>query len=54
MIAEVNQQAPRTFGERTLGGEALDAILYTDRPPLGNPPARIREADVRIAAHMAD
>ncbi|HBO0070371.1 TPA: acetyl-CoA hydrolase/transferase family protein [Pseudomonas aeruginosa] len=54
VIAEVNQQAPRTFGERTLGSENLDAILYTDRPPLENPPARIREADVRIAAHIAE
>ncbi len=54
VIAEVNQQAPRTFGERTLGEEDLDAILHTDRPPLENPPARIREADTRIAAHIAE
>ncbi|MCP1626019.1 acetyl-CoA hydrolase/transferase family protein [Pseudomonas nitroreducens] len=53
VIAEVNRQAPRTFGERTLGAEDLDAILHTDRPPLENPPARIREADSRIAAHIA-
>ncbi|UYM59841.1 hypothetical protein N5938_25455 [Pseudomonas aeruginosa] len=37
VIAEVNQQAPRTFGERTLGEADLDAILHTDRPPLENP-----------------
>ncbi|ALV79089.1 MULTISPECIES: acetyl-CoA hydrolase/transferase family protein [Pseudomonas] len=54
VIAEVNQQAPRTFGERTLGEADLDAILHTDRPPLENPPARIREADTRIAAHIAE
>jgi len=53
VIAEVNRQAPRTFGERTLGDADLDAILHTDRPPLENPPARIREADARIAAHIA-
>jgi len=54
VIAEVNRQAPRTFGERTLGAEDLDAILHTDRPPLENPPARIREADSIIAAHIAE
>lgn len=53
VIAEVNRQAPRTFGERTLGDADLDAILHTDRPPLENPPARIRDADARIAAHIA-
>ncbi|GBL58950.1 acetyl-CoA hydrolase [Pseudomonas citronellolis] len=53
VIAEVNRQAPRTFGEHTLGDADLDAILHTDRPPLENPPARIREADARIAAHIA-
>lgn len=54
VIAEVNRQAPRTFGERTLGDADLDAILHTDRPPLENPPARIRDADARIAAHIAE
>ncbi|MDT4850475.1 Butanoate coenzyme A-transferase [compost metagenome] len=54
VIAEVNRQAPRTFGERTLGENDLDAILHTDRPPLENPPARIREVDARIAAHIAE
>jgi acyl-CoA hydrolase len=54
VIAEVNRQAPRTLGERTLSADDLDAILHTDRPPLENPPARIREADSRIAARIAD
>ncbi|MBD9417186.1 acetyl-CoA hydrolase/transferase family protein [Pseudomonas sp. PDM16] len=53
VIAEVNQQAPRTFGERTLGADDIDYILHTDRAPLENPPSRIREADAQIAWHIA-
>ncbi|MGG2564495.1 acetyl-CoA hydrolase/transferase family protein [Pseudomonas aeruginosa] len=53
VIAEVNRQAPRTFGELTLGEDDFAALLHTDRPPLENPPPRIREADSRIAAHIA-
>ncbi|MBD9483695.1 acetyl-CoA hydrolase/transferase family protein [Pseudomonas sp. PDM14] len=53
VIAEVNQQAPRTYGERTLGADDIDFILHSDRAPLENPPSRIREADAQIAWHIA-
>lgn len=53
VIAEVNQQTPRVLGERTLGVDDIDAILYTDRAPLENPSSRIREADAQIARHIA-
>ncbi|MDG9930459.1 MULTISPECIES: acetyl-CoA hydrolase/transferase C-terminal domain-containing protein [unclassified Pseudomonas] len=53
VIAEVNRQAPRVQGERTLGADDIDAILHTDRPPLENPPSRIREVDAQIAWHIA-
>lgn len=53
VIAEVNQQAPRTCGERSLGADDIDYILHTDRSPLENPPSRIREADAQIAWHIA-
>ncbi|EWC40931.1 acetyl-CoA hydrolase/transferase family protein [Stutzerimonas stutzeri] len=53
VIAEVNQQAPRIHGERTLGPDDINAILYTDRAPLVNPSSRIREVDAQIARHIA-
>ncbi len=53
VIAEVNRQAPWTYGERSLGAEDLHAILYTDRAPLENPVSRIRDSDQRIAGHIA-
>lgn len=53
VIAEINQQAPWTYGERTLCKDDLDALLYTDRAPLENPACRIRETDAQIARHIA-
>ena len=53
VIAEINNQAPWTYGERTLGAEDLHAVLYTDRAPLENPASRLRESDVLIAGHIA-
>ncbi|MGH8385388.1 MAG: acetyl-CoA hydrolase/transferase family protein [Pseudomonas sp.] len=53
VIAEVNQQAPWTFGERTLGEDDLDIIVHTDRPPLEISAINARESDQRIARHIA-
>lgn len=53
VIAEVNQQAPWTFGERTLGEEDLDIIVHTNRPPLESTATNVRESDQRIARHIA-
>jgi len=53
VIAEVNQQAPWTYGERTLGEDDLDIIVHTDRPPLENTAIDARESDQRIARHIA-
>jgi acetyl-CoA hydrolase len=53
IIAEVNRQAPDTYGERRLHLSELTAVLYTDRAPLENPPSRIRTVDAEIAWHIA-
>lgn len=53
VIAEVNQQAPWTYGERTLGEDDLDIIVHTDRPPLESSATGVRESDQRIARHIA-
>lgn len=53
VIAEVNQQAPRTHGHRWLTDSDLHAVILTDRPPLTNAPSRVRPADERIAEHIA-
>jgi len=53
VIAEINAQAPWTYGDRTLGDDDLDAILFTDRAPMENPVSAVREVDQRIARHIA-
>ncbi|MHC8320493.1 acetyl-CoA hydrolase/transferase family protein [Pseudomonas sp. GB2N2] len=53
VIAEVNQQAPWTYGERYLYKEDIDCIVETSRPPQENvaaSPGRIEQA---IASHVA-
>ena len=53
VIAEVNQQAPWTYGERTLGADDLDIIVHTDRPPLETAATRVGERELRIARYIA-
>lgn len=53
VIAEVNQQAPRTHGEGWVTDNDLHAVLLTDRPLPSNAPSRVRPADQRIAEHIA-
>lgn len=54
IIAEVNQQAPWTYTERSLRAEDLHAIVYTDRAPMENPASRVRQSDQLIAGHIAN
>ena len=54
VIAEVNRQAPWTFGERVLTADDFDAIVHTDRalPAVGHPaPGDVEHA---IAARVSE
>ncbi|MDF0732765.1 acetyl-CoA hydrolase/transferase C-terminal domain-containing protein [Pseudomonas entomophila] len=51
VIAEVNEQAPWTFGER-LERADLDVLVRTARPPLELAPALPDEVGRRIAGHI--
>lgn len=53
IVAEINEQAPWTYGERYLRHADLDFILPTSRAPLENPPGRIGEVELAIATHVA-
>lgn len=53
VIAEVNRQAPWVQGERYLTLDDLDAVLYSDRPPLESAVVEPRLADRLIAGHIA-
>jgi acyl-CoA hydrolase len=58
VLAEVNAQAPWTFGTRTIAAEEIDFLVYTSRPPLRPPPVRpsaIEEAvAIRAGALIGD
>jgi acyl-CoA hydrolase len=57
VIAEVNEQAPWTFGERPLRDSDLDYIVRTSRPPLEmrqSPPGEIECAIARNVAGMIE
>lgn len=53
VIAEVNQQAPWTFGERYLYEEDIDCILETSRPPRESLPPSSGRIEQAIASHVA-
>lgn len=53
VIAEVNDQAPWTFGERYVTEDEIDVIVRTSRPPVESPGGRSGEADLAIARHVA-
>jgi acyl-CoA hydrolase len=53
VIAEVNEQAPWTYGERPLREEDIDFIVRTSRPPLELHHAAPGEVDLGIARHVA-
>ena len=53
IVAEINEQAPWTYGERYLRDEDLDFILPTSRAPLENAPASAGAIELAIASHVA-
>ncbi|OCC23394.1 acetyl-CoA hydrolase [Croceicoccus estronivorus] len=53
VIAEVNHRVPRTVGERTIPGSAIDVAIETDRDPVSVPEARIGDTDSAIAGFVA-
>lgn len=53
VIAEVNDQAPWTHGERTLIADDLDAIIHVSRPLLTTPQPAAGAAETAIARHVA-
>jgi acetyl-CoA hydrolase len=53
VIAEVNEQAPWTFGERPVRDDDLDYIVRTSRPPLELHHPQPGEAELAIARHVA-
>lgn len=53
VIAEVNEQAPWTFGERPVREDDLDYIVRTSRPPLELRHPQPNEAELGVARHVA-
>jgi acetyl-CoA hydrolase len=53
VIAEVNDQVPRTCGPRTLTAEDLDVVVYTSRPPAELTPRPPDAVTRRIAEQVA-
>jgi len=53
VIAEVNDQAPWTYGERAVRDADLDYIVRTSRPPLELIQPQPGEAELAIARHVA-
>lgn len=54
VIAEVNDQLPRTHTSRTLTDADLDVVLHTSRAPAEIPPAAPTAVEERIAARVAE
>ena len=57
VIAEVNEQAPWTYGERPLVEADLDVIVHTSRPPLEvvhSPPGATEQAIARNVAALIE
>ena len=53
VIAEVNEQAPWTWGERALRDDDLDYIIHTSRPPLELNQHAPGETELAIARNVA-
>lgn len=53
VVAEVNDQVPRTYGA-TLAADEIDHAVAVSRPPVQVPPASIGETDRAIAGHVAE
>jgi acyl-CoA hydrolase len=53
VIAEVNHEAPWTYGERALRKGDFDVLIHTARAPLEAPRTTPGEIETRIALHVA-
>ncbi|QJW84154.1 acetyl-CoA hydrolase [Ramlibacter terrae] len=53
VIAEVNQQAPATFGPHTLGPEDIDFFVRSDRPPLELARGKAHPDEAAVARNVA-
>jgi acyl-CoA hydrolase len=53
ILAEVNEQAPWTYGTRTISAEDIDLIVHTSRPPLCPPAARPSALEQAVAVRAA-
>lgn len=54
VIAEVNEQAPWTYGEKTVHAEDLEVIVHTSRAPLQLLHPAPGTAELGIARHVAE
>jgi len=54
VIAEVNQQMPRTLGDSFIHFSKIDYAVPVDYPLAELPPAEIGETNMRIGQHVAD
>ena len=54
VIAEINEQAPFTFGERTIKLAEIDYFVRTSRPPLESQAPPGGDVEQRIARNVAD
>lgn len=53
LIAEINEQMPRTHGNTLVPFKDLAAFIHTDRPLPAHPPGEASEAEAAIGEHIA-
>lgn len=53
LIAEINEQMPRTHGNTLVPLSALTAYIHTNRPLPSHPPSEASEAEAAIGDHIA-
>ena len=53
IIAEINEQMPRTHGNTLVHFDAISAFIHTDRPLPAHAPAEPTEAESAIGGHIA-
>jgi 4-hydroxybutyrate CoA-transferase len=53
IIAEINEQMPRTHGNTLVPFDRITAFIHTDRPLPQHPPRKPTEAEAEIGAHVA-
>jgi acetyl-CoA hydrolase len=53
VVAEVNDQIPRTYGDTLVGPDQIHHVVETSRPPLSLPPQPPKAVERAIAEHVA-